>query len=124
MLYGAELILLGLASGLLAGLFGVGGGVVIVPVLTVFFKLDIKDAIGTSLAVIVPTAVMGSYTHWRHGNVRLFEAGLVAAGAVVSAVIGASITAQLSSQTLKRLFALLLIVMAVRMILDTRVPGR
>jgi len=124
LLYGAELILLGLASGLLAGLFGVGGGVVIVPVLTVFFKLDIKDAIGTSLAVIVPTAVMGSYAHWRHGNVRLFEAGLVAVGAVVSAVIGASITAQLSSQTLKRLFAVLLIVMAVRMILDTRVPGR
>lgn len=124
MLYGLELILLGLASGLLAGLFGVGGGIVIVPALTVLFKLNIKEAIGTSLAVIVPTAIMGSYTHWRHGNVRLFEAGLVAVGAVVSAVIGASITAQLSSQTLKRLFAVLLIAVAVRMMLDTRVPGR
>lgn len=122
MVYYGGLVLLGLMSGLLAGLFGVGGGIVIVPALVSLFGLDIKQAIGTSLAVILPTAVMGSAAHFRQGNVRLVEACLVAAGAVVSAVVGAALVQRLPSYGLKRLFAVLLIAVAVKMLVEPPRP--
>ena len=117
------LVALGLVSGLLAGLFGVGGGIVIVPALVSLFGLDIKQAVGTSLAVILPTAVMGSATHFKHGNVRLVEACLVAVGAVVSAVIGATLVQRLPGASLKRLFAILLIAVAVKMLVEPPRPA-
>ncbi|MGQ9523854.1 MAG: sulfite exporter TauE/SafE family protein [Armatimonadota bacterium] len=116
--YWIALPALGLASGLLSGLFGVGGGIVIVPALVSLFGFDIKQAVGTSLAVILPTAVMGSITHFRHGNVRPAEACMVAVGAVISAVVGAELVQRIPGASLKRLFAVLLIVVAVRMLLE------
>ena len=79
-----QFIIIGLAAGILSGLLGVGGGIIIVPALTMFMGFDIKQAIGTSLAIIIPTALSGAVVHYTSGNVNLFGFLFVAAGAVRS----------------------------------------
>jgi uncharacterized membrane protein YfcA len=106
---------LGLVAGLLGGLLGVGGGIVIVPLL-VFAGVDLKIAIGTSLATIIPTAVMATWTHHRLGHVDWRLAGLMAAGAVCGALVGASLTSVVPATALKRVFAVFLLATAVRML--------
>ena len=81
-------IAVGLAAGLLSGLFGVGGGTVIVPMLVLLLGFDQKLASGTSLAAIVPTAVVGVISYAVMGEVSWVAAGLLAAGAVVGAQAG------------------------------------
>ncbi|HMR13614.1 MAG TPA: sulfite exporter TauE/SafE family protein [Arachnia sp.] len=81
-------ILVGLASGLMSGLFGVGGGTVIVPLLILLAAFDQRLASGTSLAAIVPTAVVGVVSYAIMGEVSWVAAGILAAGAVVGAQIG------------------------------------
>ena len=67
-----KMIALGLTAGILAGLFGIGGGLVIVPILVLVFGFDPKMAVGTSLFVILlPTGLLGVLEHWRNGNVRV-----------------------------------------------------
>ena len=63
------IILGGLFAGFASGLLGIGGGVLLVPLLLYGFKLDIHQAIGTSLAIIIPTAIFGSLVHFHYGNV-------------------------------------------------------
>lgn len=79
---------IGLAAGLLSGLFGVGGGTVIVPLLVLILGFDQRLAAGTSLAAIVPTATVGVVSYAVHGSVAWIPALLLAAGAVVGAQIG------------------------------------
>ena len=110
------LIGVGLFAGLMGGLLGVGGGIVTVPMLMLFFGIEAKLAIGTSLAAIVPTAIMAAARHAHLGNVDWKLAGLVATGAVVGAFIGASATNHVSGEWLRRLFAAFLIVTAIRML--------
>ncbi len=89
---GARYILIclavGLAAGLLSGLFGVGGGTVIVPLLVLALGFDQRLAAGTSLAAIVPTATVGVVSYALHDSVAWIPALLLAAGAVVGAQIG------------------------------------
>jgi uncharacterized protein len=106
-------VLLGLAAGVLAGMFGVGGGILFVPTL-VALGLDHHDAIGTSLLAIVPTALVGTWRQSRYGNVRWRAAlvlGLVAAGAAQG---GVALAEALSDATLRRLFAGLLVLVSVQ----------
>ena len=81
-------IAIGLAAGLLSGLFGVGGGTVIVPLLLLFLRFEQRLAAGTSLAAIVPTATVGVVSYAVHGSVAWIPALILAAGAVVGAQIG------------------------------------
>ncbi|GAA2009774.1 sulfite exporter TauE/SafE family protein [Microbacterium ulmi] len=81
-------ISIGLAAGLLSGLFGVGGGTVIVPLLVLLLKFDQRLAAGTSLAAIVPTATVGVISYAVHGSVAWIPALVLAVGAVVGAQIG------------------------------------
>ncbi len=108
---------IGLMAGLVGGLFGVGGGVVIVPLLILALGISPKVAIGTSLAVIIPTSVMAALRHYQLGNVDLRLAAIMAAGAVLGALAGASLTAYVSGEWLRRGFAVFLIVTAVRMLM-------
>ena len=84
----AVCIATGLLAGLMSGLFGVGGGTVIVPLLVLMLKFDQRLAAGTSLAAIVPTATVGVISYAMHGSVAWIPAILLAAGAVVGAQIG------------------------------------
>jgi uncharacterized membrane protein YfcA len=106
-------ILLGLAAGVLAGMFGIGGGVLFVPTL-VALGLDQHDAIGTSLLAIIPTVLVGTWRQSRYGNVRWRAGAVLGLAAAASAQGGVALAQALSDATLRRLFAGLLVLVAVQ----------
>jgi uncharacterized membrane protein YfcA len=106
-------VLLGLAAGVLAGMFGVGGGILFVPAL-IALGLDNHDAIGTSLLAIVPTVLVGTWRQSRYGNVRWRAAAVIGVAAAASAQGGVVLAEALSDATLRRLFATLLVLVAVQ----------
>ena len=110
MTYGLAVVL-GLAAGVLAGLFGVGGGILFVPTL-VALGLSQHDATGTSLLAVIPTAVVGTWRQARYGNVRWRGALIIGAAAVVAAQGGAAVAEALSGATLRKLFAGFLVLVA------------
>ena len=107
--------LIGLAGGLVSGLFGVGGGVLFVPLLVLLLKSNIHLAIGTSLAAIVPTAFVAAFRHHLHQSVDLRTAILLAIFAMLGAWIGATISLQLDTVLLRKIFAVFLMVLALRL---------
>jgi uncharacterized membrane protein YfcA len=111
------LVAIGLTAGLLAGLLGVGGGVVLVPAMVLALAFDQHISQGTSLLVVIPAALTGSWTNYRRGRFRLRDAGILAAGGIVGAAIGSSVALGFDELLLRRLFALLLLVLGVRMLL-------
>jgi uncharacterized membrane protein YfcA len=111
------LLTVGLIAGMMSGLFGVGGGIVTVPLLILIFGFPAHIAIGTSVITIVPTALMASVRHAQLSHVNFKVAGVIAAGAVLGALIGASLTPYLDAVWLKRGFGLLLIGTGLRMLL-------
>jgi uncharacterized membrane protein YfcA len=106
-------ILLGLVAGVLAGMFGVGGGILFVPTL-VALGLDHHDATGTSLLAIIPTVLVGTWRQSRYGNVRWRGALVIGLAAAVAAQGGVALAEALSDATLRRLFAGLLVLVAVQ----------
>ncbi len=105
----------GAAAGFFGGLFGVGGGLVLVPLLTRFGRLTQHQAHGTSLAVIVFTAIAAGAAYAAHGNVAWGTGAIVGVASVLSAPLGAALTTRLSRTALARAFALFLIVVAIRL---------
>ena len=110
---GAMLVLGGMA-GILSGMFGIGGGLVIVPTLIVVFELDPKTAVGTSLfALLLPTGLLAVLEYWRRGEMRLVPGVLIALGLFCGAYLGARLTGGMSAATMKRVYAAFLIVVAI-----------
>ncbi len=108
--------LTGVATGLLSALLGVGGGVVMVPAMVVGFGFSQHVAEGTSLAVIVPTAVVGAWRHSRNGY-TLWRVGLtVGGGGIAGGLAGGTLAQQLPADVLQGAFAILLVVAGVRLI--------
>ena len=99
----------GLAAGLLSGTFGVGGGLLFVPIMTTGYRFAQALAQGTSLAAIIPTAVVGGVTHIRQGNVVGEAAIWMGVGGVTGAVIGALVAVHVPGGILARVFALFLL---------------
>lgn len=112
------LVLIGLVTGTLAGLLGIGGGVVMVPAMIVFFSELNVVAKGTSVAVIIPTAIMGTWRNWKADNIDLRVATIVGSGGIVSAVVGGIIADRMSQDLSNILFASLVLVVAIRMVVD------
>jgi hypothetical protein len=110
------LVVAGFLTGILAGLLGVGGGVVMVPAMVVGFGIPAAVAKGTSLAVIIPTSIMGTLRNRSNSNVDLRLAAVVGIAGVVSAYLASKISVGLSETTSNRLFAALLTAVAVRMV--------
>jgi uncharacterized protein len=108
---------IGLVSGITSGLFGVGGGVVMVPAMILLMKMNPKMAIGTSLAVIIPTALMGSYKHYTQGNVNWSVALSLAPMAVIGGYLGAWMTEPLQAEHLKRGFGVFLVMVGLKLAL-------
>jgi uncharacterized membrane protein YfcA len=106
-------VLGGLAAGLISGIVGVGGGTLFVPIMTTGFRFSQHLAQGTSLAAIIPTAVVGGVTHVREGNVVRDAAIWMGVGGVVGAVIGALVAVHAPGLVLARIFAVWLILNAV-----------
>jgi uncharacterized protein len=112
-------IAFGLVAGVLAGMFGVGGGLLFVPTLIVL-GLTQHEAIGTSLLAILPTVLVGTWRQSRYGNVRWRAAAVVGVAAAVTAQGGVALAEALPATTLRRLFAGLLVLVAVQIVLRRR----
>jgi len=104
-------VLLGIAAGVLSGLFGVGGGILFVPTLT-WLGLTQLHAEASSLLAIIPTVLVGVWRQQRYGNVRWKPAAIIGAASVAATVAGAQVAVSLPEATLRKLFAVLLIVTA------------
>jgi uncharacterized membrane protein YfcA len=112
----AAALLTGVAAGLAGGLFGVGGGIVLVPLLTGALRLTQHQAHGTSLAAIGATAIASLVVYGAHGHVAWGTAVLVGLASALSARYGARLAARTSSRDLRRAFALLLVLVAARLL--------
>jgi len=117
------LVLIGVFTGALAGLLGVGGGIVMVPVMAVLFGIPSVVAKGTSLAVIIPTAIMGTSRNRKNSNVDLPAAAIVGVTGIIFAIAGAWVSARMSETLSNTMFAFLLLGVAVRMIMQSRKSG-
>ena len=106
----------GLLSGLAGGLFGVGGGIVLVPILTGYFHRTQHEAHGTSLAVIGATAITAIAIYGSHQNIAWTTAAMIALGSVVTARLGARWAARIPARNLRRAFAVFLALVAVRLL--------
>ena len=106
-------VALGVFAGILAGIFGIGGGILFVPTL-VALGLDHHDANGTSLLAILPTVLVGTWRQSRYGNVHWRSALLIGFAAAASAQGGVVLAEALSTATLRRLFAGLLVLVSVQ----------
>jgi uncharacterized protein len=109
-------IAIGLAGGVIAGLLGVGGGVLFVPGLVIFLGLNQHQAEATSLLAIVPVAIVGTYTQDRYGNVRRADALLLGLLSVAGAAGGVALANALSGEVLRDCFAALLLIVAAQFV--------
>ncbi len=117
---GAALLILGFGAGIASGMFGIGGGIVIVPFLVSLFKFDQKVAVGTSLgALLLPVGLPGVLAYYTENQLDLSSAAFVAIGLVGGALLGARIALGLPSATVKRLYGIFLFVIAIRFIVGT-----
>ena len=112
------LLATGLVGGFLSGAFGVGGGIIMVPMLIWFAGLDQRRAAATSLAAIVPSAIVGSISYGLHGEVDWVAGVLVAAGGIAGSFLGTHLLRRLSLGWLRWMFIGLLLVIAVRMLFE------
>lgn len=110
------LLVLGLAAGVLSGLFGIGGGVVIVITLVLIGRMPILQATGTSLgALLLPVGLLGALEYYRRGLLDVRASALIALGLFLGAWFGAKLAIGTPPATLQRLFSIFLVVLAVRM---------
>ena len=116
------LVLIGILTGVFSGLFGVGGGIIMVPALAAFTTLGRREISGTSLAAIVPMAITGVISYGASGNLNLLAAALLAAGSVVGAQIGTWLLPRVPTALIRWLFIAFLILVAVQLV--TSIPTR
>jgi hypothetical protein len=104
-------LLLGFVAGILSGMFGIGGGLVIVPALVFLFHTPFKTATGTSLfALLWPVGVLGVVGYWKAGHLNWWQGAWIALGLFLGAWFGAQITLSLPTATMKKLYALFLLI--------------
>jgi uncharacterized protein len=109
-------VLIGLAAGVLSGLFGIGGGIVIVPALLLLARMPHLTATGTSLgALLLPVGALGAWQYYRSGHLDMRASLLVALGLTAGAWAGARLAQQVPPAMLQRAFAVFLVLVAVRM---------
>jgi uncharacterized protein len=106
---------LGVVAGVLAGLFGVGGGILFVPTLTLVLGLTQLHAEASSLLAILPTAAAGAWRQRRYGNVRWRTALVLALGAIVGVEAGVQVAEALPEHALRRLFGVLMLAVAAQL---------
>lgn len=115
------LLAIGLVAGVLAGMFGIGGGLVIVPALLFFMKMSEVNAIGTSLAALIPpVGLLGTLAYYRAGHTNLKYALVIAAGLFLGSYFGARIILTMPPLIIRRVYAVFLVAVAARMLLASK----
>jgi uncharacterized membrane protein YfcA len=110
------LIVLGLFAGASSGLLGIGGGVIIVPVLILFFACSIHQAIPTSLAIMIPTTLAGGMFHLKLNGQNVGTLKYIVSGSTIGAIIGVIVKNQLPENSLRAAFAVFLIICSIKII--------
>ena len=110
------LVLIGLAAGFFSALFGVGGGIIVVPLLLLIGRLQERPAMATSLAAIGIIALAGTLSYGFHGELKPGAAAMVGLPAAVGAVAGTALQQRIANRTLSLLFALLLVGVGVKLL--------
>jgi uncharacterized membrane protein YfcA len=113
----AGLLMIGIGAGVLAGMFGIGGGLVIVPALALIYGMKQHAAVGTSLgALLLPVGALSAWVYWKNGNLNFRYAALIATGLFLGAYVGARLVEPVSDLTLRRMFGVFLILVSLRLI--------
>lgn len=111
-------VILGLVAGIFGGMFGIGGGTILIPVLVYLFGLTQHQAQGTTLAIMVPPiGLLAALRYYYSGNVKLGMVGFICLGFFIGGLIGAHLIQGVADPTLKKLFGAFLLFIALRMIL-------
>jgi uncharacterized membrane protein YfcA len=111
------LIIIGLLSGMLAGVFGVGGAIIVIPALVFILGLSQHEAQGTSLAFMLPpVGILAAWNYWKEGYVNWKIALVLSLTFVVGAYLGSHFSLNISERNLRRFFGVLMILVAVKMI--------
>lgn len=112
--------ILGLAAGALSGMFGVGGGILFVPTLVLVLELTQLSGQATSLAAMIPVVAVGAWRQHRYGNVRWRPALIVGVLSIPGVLAGTALATALSDDVLRKLFAGLLLVVALQLVRQAR----
>ncbi|MGI8775742.1 MAG: sulfite exporter TauE/SafE family protein [Actinomycetota bacterium] len=120
LLVGVSLVFLGIGVGIMSAMFGVGGGVLMVPFLVFLLGATQHEAEGTSLFVIVPTALAGVFAHRKRGYVLVRPAFLIAVLGTVGAYAGARLALSIDAESLQRVFGVFVFVVGVRLLVQGR----
>ncbi len=113
-----SLLAIGLVAGVAAGMFGIGGGLIIVPALIFLLKVRELEAIGTSLAALIPpVGLLGAFEYYRNGYMHIKYAALIALGIFIGAYFGAKIMIPLPPTLIRRIYAVFLFLIATRMLI-------
>ncbi|ARV60195.1 permease [Nostocales cyanobacterium HT-58-2] len=115
-----QLLLIGLAAGVAGGMFGIGGGAIMVPAMVLLIGLDQKFATGTSIAAqILPIGILAAIVYYRNGNLNLKYAVLIAVGLIIGNFFGALFANQpyISSAMMKKLYGIFLLLIGLRYLL-------
>jgi uncharacterized protein len=122
----SELVLaavLGFAAGGLSGMFGVGGGILFVPTLVLVLDLSQLEGQATSLAAMIPVVAVGAWRQHRYGNVRWRSAAVIGVLSIGGVAAGTVVATSLSDEVLQKLFASLLVLVALQLVRSARRPG-
>jgi uncharacterized protein len=110
-------VILGLAAGIASGVFGIGGGTLMIPAMGFLFGLTQHQAQGTTLAIMIPPiGLLAAWRYFQSGNVKVGMAGFICLGFLLGGWIGASLVQNIPDPVLKKLFGIFLLVISVRMI--------
>jgi uncharacterized membrane protein YfcA len=113
----ALIIVIGFAAGMLGGLIGIGGGLIVVPALVYFLSYSQHQAQGTSLGLLVlPVAILGVINYYKKGYVDPKVVGLLAIGFVLGSYLGSKYALALPQATLKKVFAIFLLILSLKML--------
>jgi uncharacterized membrane protein YfcA len=111
------LLAIGIVAGVAAGMFGIGGGLIIVPALVLLYKMSQHAAVGTSLgAILMPVGALAAWVYWKNGNLNVKYSLLIAAGLLVGGFVGAKLVEPVSDLTMRRLFGGFLLLVSIKMI--------
>lgn len=111
------LLIVGLAAGTLAGLVGVGGGIIIIPALVYFLGFTQKEAQGTSLGILLlPVGILAAINYYKQGFIDLKVVLIVSAAFIIGGFFGSKLALSISQDTLRKVFGTLLLILAIKML--------
>ena len=117
-------VFLGICAGILSGLLGLGSGIILVPALVLLCSFEQKSAQGMALAIMVPMALVGALRYWKNPEIEMnmVVIGLIILGALAGSLVGTELAAKLPGHILRKVFAVVLIIVAVKMLLPPTKP--